>query len=176
MSKLLKIAAGILACIVVALVILRIVGLDPQTRWPGLWLTGEVVTTPVTDWAVVEKEVREQTGGGTREEGMVAVQTRHWFLPILPHSANYGWYVHEGQLYVNSAYTAGQEFPNGRYFHRNIVSDPRVRIKLAGKLYDGIMENVPEDERREIQKARRQINTRPGMYSHIVRFTSMPND
>ena len=53
MSKLLKIAAGILACIVVALVILRIVGLDPQTRWPGLWLTGEVVTTPVTDWAVV---------------------------------------------------------------------------------------------------------------------------
>jgi hypothetical protein len=175
MSKPLKIAAGILACIVVALVILRVVGLNPQTRWPGLWLTGEVVETPVTDWTFLEKEEKERAGG-TREESMAAVQTRHWFLPILPHSANYGWYVHKGQLYVNSAYAAGQVFPNGRYFHQNIVSDPHVRIKLFGKLYDGIMENVPEDERRQIQRERKQINTRPGMYSHIVRFTSMPND
>ncbi len=48
----------VIACLVIALVTLRIVGLDPKDRRPGLWLTGELVTQPVTDWSFTDKIVR----------------------------------------------------------------------------------------------------------------------
>ena len=50
MKKLGIVVGAIVAVLVVALVVLRVAGLDPNERRAGLWLTGEVVTTPVTDW------------------------------------------------------------------------------------------------------------------------------
>lgn len=118
-----KIAAGVLACLVLALVILRVVGLDPQDRYPGLWLRGELVTTPVTDWTFVENA-----------PGLIGIQTREWFLPILAHSVNTGKYVYKGELYINSAYVAGQQFPYGRHWNRNVMRDPHVRLKIGNKV------------------------------------------
>jgi hypothetical protein len=40
---------------VLLLVVERITGFEPNTRRPGLWLKGELVTTPVADWSFTDK-------------------------------------------------------------------------------------------------------------------------
>ncbi|MGH9690679.1 MAG: hypothetical protein ACRD4C_06275 [Candidatus Acidiferrales bacterium] len=55
MKTLLKIAGAIIVCLMLVLVVLRITGLNPHDRTPGLWLTGGLVTTPVTDWSFTDK-------------------------------------------------------------------------------------------------------------------------
>jgi hypothetical protein len=166
MKRGLKTVGVVLACLVLTLVTLRIVGLNPRDRFPGLWMTGELVTTPVTDWTFAEKE-----------EGLIGIQTREWFLPILPHSINTGWYVHRGHLCIGSAYTAGQDFPNGRHWNRNVMNDPHVRLKLGGKLYDVKLVYVSDPaERDKIHIERKNMNrfSNPGMNSHV--FCAMPSD
>src|SRR2546428_13918284 len=54
-NTLLILVGALLACVAVALVTLRIVGLDPKDRRPGLWLTGDLGTKPVTDWSFTDK-------------------------------------------------------------------------------------------------------------------------
>ena len=49
--KYLKIAGmGLVLVLVIALASLRVFGFEPSDMRPGLWLTGELVTEPVTDW------------------------------------------------------------------------------------------------------------------------------
>jgi hypothetical protein len=55
MKVLLKIVGGILVCLALLLVVLRITGLNPHDRIPGLWLTGDLVTTPVADWSFTDE-------------------------------------------------------------------------------------------------------------------------
>ena len=55
MKTLGKIIVGVLICLVLALLVLRVTGLDPKERRPGLWLTGNLVTTPVTHWSFTDK-------------------------------------------------------------------------------------------------------------------------
>src|SRR5206468_4917346 len=66
-KTLLILVGALLACVAVALVTLRIVGLDPKDRRPGLWLTGDLVTKPVTDWSFTDKYPT------------IFVQTRSWY-------------------------------------------------------------------------------------------------
>src|SRR2546427_4648725 len=79
---------ALLACVAVALVTLRIVGLDPKDRRPGLWLTGDLVTKPVTDWSFTDKYPT------------IFVQTRSWYG--LPHSVTTSCTAHNGRLYLRS--------------------------------------------------------------------------
>jgi hypothetical protein len=74
MKVLLKIVGGILVCLALLLVVLRITGLNPHDRIPGLWLTGDLVTTPVTDWSFTDRVLT------------IKLQTQSRFL--LPHSVN----------------------------------------------------------------------------------------
>ena len=68
MRKLLIVGGSILAvCLVLGLLTLRFIGYEPRDGSPGLWLTGELVTTPVTDWSFTE----------TIEE--IFVETRTWY-------------------------------------------------------------------------------------------------
>jgi hypothetical protein len=59
MTTLAKIVGAILVCLVLVLVVLRITGFNPtgdvpgRGNYPGLWLSGTVVNTPVTDWSFV---------------------------------------------------------------------------------------------------------------------------
>jgi hypothetical protein len=163
MKRVLKIAGALFVCVVLALVILRIVGLNPQNEYPGLWMTGDLVTERVTDWTFVEND-----------PGLIGIQTHEWFLPILPHSVNTGWYVYKGQLYIGSAYIAGQQFPNGRHWNRNVMKDPRVRLKIAGKLYDQKLVHITDPEKSEIHMARKNMNrwSHPGMDAQI--FHAVP--
>ena len=123
MKKTLLIAGGVvLACLVVALVTLRVVGLDPNGRRPGLWLQGGLVTKPVTDWSF------------TDQYAAIYVQTRAWYG--LPHSVTTTSTAHNGQLYLTSVYRPGMQFPGGRLWNKNVVRDPHVRLKIGDQVFD----------------------------------------
>ena len=121
-KALLVVAAALVGCVVVALVVLRVVGLDPNERRPGLWLQGELVTAPVTDWSFTEKYPN------------IYVQTRSWYG--LPHSVTTTITAHKGQLYLTSNYRPGMKFPDARLWNRNVMRDPRVRLKIGDRLFD----------------------------------------
>jgi len=164
MRKLLAIAGGLLACLLVLLVVFRFVGLNPRDRFPGLWLTGELETAPVTDWSFAQKV-----------PGLTGVQTREWFLPIVAHSVNTARFIHKGKLYLASGYPAGVKLPDGRHWNRNIGSDPRVRLKIGNKLYDRRLVYLADPaEREEVLRAWGQMMFAPGFFLHLWRV--MPND
>jgi len=122
LKKALLVAGVVVACLVAALVVLRLVGLDPRERWPGLWLTGEVVTTPVSDWSFTDKY---QT---------IYLQTRSWYG--LPHSVTVTCTALGDRLYLTSVYRPGLVFPRDRLWNKNVLRDPRVRLKIGGQVYD----------------------------------------
>lgn len=140
MKKSVKIAGVILLCLALLLVILRITGLNPigdipgPKNYPGLWLSGEVVTTPVTDWSFATTYETDK------------VQTRTWFL--IPHSVTTAFIVHNGQLYLTSMFRAGAPFPQGKMWVADVMRDPHVRIKLGDKLYDCVLTHVTDPEER----------------------------
>ena len=92
MRTLAKIAGAILVCLVLALVVLRITGFNPigdtpgRGNYPGLRLSGTVVTTPVTDWSFVSQYKTDK------------LQTRTWYM--IPHSVTTSFILHNGQLYI----------------------------------------------------------------------------
>ena len=118
MKMLLKIVGGILVCLALVWVVLRITGLNPHDRIPGLWLTGDLVTTPVTDWSFTDKVPT------------IKLQTQGRFL--LPHSITINCLAYISQLYVTSVYPAGP--PRSR--NENVMRDPHVRIRIGDKLYN----------------------------------------
>lgn len=122
MKKLMKILGAIVVLIVLLLLVLPITGFEPHGRMPGLWLKGDVVTTPVTDWSF------------TDAVETVKVQTNTRYL--LPHSVTTNCVSYNGQLYLTSLYRAGLTYPQGRGWNTNIARDPHVRIKVGNNLYD----------------------------------------
>jgi len=91
MRRVVVVGGSIVAvCLLVALLALRIVGLDPRERRPGLWLTGEVVTAPVTDWSftdrypTISKTVSATVGiARFNERGLEVHGMRHQpFIPL----------------------------------------------------------------------------------------------
>ena len=115
---LLKIVGGILVCLALLLVVFRITGLNPHDGIPGLWLTGDLVTSPVTDWSF------------TDQVPTIKLQTQGRFL--LPHSVTINCVAYNGQLYVTSTYSGRSP----RSWNVNVMRDPHVRIKIGDKLYD----------------------------------------
>ena len=130
MKKLLVVLGAILACLVMALIVLRVVGLDPKDRRAGLWLTGEVVSTPVADWAFTDKHQN------------IFVQTRSWYG--LPHSVTTVCVAYNDRLYLTSTYRPGLQFPRDRLWNKNVMRDPRVRLKIGDKIYDQILALVTD--------------------------------
>ena len=122
MKTVLKIAGLIVVCVVLLVVVLSVTGLEPRQRTPGLWLKGNVVTAPVTDWSFTDKV------------DTVEVQTRTWYL--VPHSVTTYCVALNGRLYLDSFYRAGAEYPHGRSWNENVARDPHVRLKIGNNLYD----------------------------------------
>lgn len=166
MRKLSWIAGGFVGGLVVLLLVLRLVGFNPGLTSPGLWITGKLASASVTDWSFAEES-----------NGLTAVQTRQWFLPILAHSVTTARQVHRGKLYLFSMYPAGVPFPEGRHWNRNVVSDPRVRIGIGGKLYDRTLVYLTDPaERDEVLRARGPRAFAPGMYLHLWRVEPLDVD
>jgi len=95
---------------------------EPRDHRPGLWLSGELVEAPVADWSFTDA-VRE-----------IFVETRTWYG--IPHSVTTVCVAQGGTLYVPSVYQEGGEFPDARFWNRNVVRDPRVRLKIEGRIYE----------------------------------------
>jgi hypothetical protein len=122
MKTLLRIVGVVVVCLVLLLIVLSITGFEPRQRTPGLWLKGNPVTTPVTDWSF------------TDQVSQVEVQTRSRFL--IPHSVTTYCVALNGQLYLDSFYPPGVEYPHGRSWNENVARDPHVRLKIGNNLYD----------------------------------------
>ena len=118
MKSLLKIVGGLLVCLIVLLGVLWVTGLPPQGGRPGLWIKGNLVTTPVTDWS------------WTNQYPYIELQTRTWYL--LPHSVTINCLAYNGQLYLVSAYPSTTRHVWNDY----VMRDPHVRLKIGDRLYD----------------------------------------
>jgi len=129
MMRILKVLGAVMVCLVLALLVLRVIGLDPHERRPGLWLKGNVVTSPVTDWSSTD---RYQT---------VKVQTRSSYL--LPHSVTTFCIAYNGQLYLATTR------PETRQWSRNVARDPHVRLKIGDQLFDRSLLVVTDPAERE---------------------------
>lgn len=140
MRTLLKIGGSILICLILLLLTLRVTGFEPRgcttasgwtCRVPGLWLRGNFVATPVTDWSFTDKYPS------------IKIETRTWYL--LPHSVTTYCIANNGQLYVGSLYWAGlPPFPHGRSWNENVARDPHVRLKIGNQLYDRTLSVVTD--------------------------------
>jgi len=142
------IKVGIVVIVVIlalTLLTLRVTGLEPQyldldqlrahnmIARPGLWLKGEVVTTPVTDWSFVDKV--EHPG---RSINTVLVETRTPYF--IPHSVRTIPSVRDGRLYIRSHQDRMDlQFPHDKTWTADVARDPRVRIKIGDKLYEATM-------------------------------------
>ena len=104
-----------------ALFFLRIMGYEPTDTSPGLWINGNILSEPVTDWSF------------TNEIDEIFVETRTSYL--VPHSVTTYCGVYEGRFYLFSAYYNGGEFPYARRWNQNVIRDPRVKLKIGGDIY-----------------------------------------
>lgn len=153
----------VVVCLVVALVVLPVVGLDPRERRPGLWLAGEVVTTPVTDWSFTDKYPT------------IYLQSRGRFL--IPHSVTITCVAHNGQLYVTSVFREGLSFPQGKLWTSDVMRDPHVRLKIGDRVYDETLALVTDAaERRAVldSKAQKYPTARVPATSTTYLFRVLP--
>lgn len=135
MKTLSKVVGVVVVCLAALLVVARINGFEPDGRRPGLWLKGNLVTTPVTDWSFTDKVQN------------VKVQTNTWYL--LPHSVTINCVSYKGQLYLDSFYAAGLTYPHGRSWNEDVARDPHVRIKIGNQLYDRTLALVTDPAEQE---------------------------
>ena len=128
-----------------ALFMLRITGLDPEymdyttqeynergrMTLPGLWLSGEVVKEPIENWDWV-LDVAHPERGNT-----IMVETQTWYG--IPYSVTILPTPRGDKLYIGgSARDARleQDFPNYKQWWANVERDPRVKLKIDGKIYE----------------------------------------
>jgi hypothetical protein len=144
--KAVKIAViAIVAVVAVALITLRFTGLEPQyldlqqlqthhmIARPGLWLKGPLVATPVTDWSFVNDQKHPGQSLNT-----ILVETRTPYL--IPHSVRVMPEVVNGRLYIRSHQShMDVKFPYDKSWTADVMRDPRVRLKIGGKLYSATM-------------------------------------
>ena len=133
-------SSGLIGVAFLILLGLRIFGLNPKGPRPGLWLSGTVLKTAVADWSFSE------------QYPMVEVQTRPWYL--VPHSVTIYCVSYQNRLYL-------QAF--GKTWKAYVLHDPRVRIKIANKLYDGTAVPVtdPEEYRGVVRSLSAKYGGRP---------------
>lgn len=156
MKTLLNIFGAIIVCLVIVLVVLRITGLQPHNRTPGLWLKGNVVTAPVTDWSFTDQIPN------------IKLQTESWYG--LPHSVTIDCVSYSGQLYVSSVFPAGTRHA----WNENAKRDPHVRIQIGNNLYDRTLSLVtdPAEEHAVLQARSRkypQLKVPPSSTINIFR-------
>ena len=136
MKKFIQVAGlSLLVVLVVTLASLRLFGYEPKDLSPGLWVTGDLVTEPVSDWSF------------SNQFGEIFVQTRTWYL--IPHSVNVYCTVSNGDLYLFSAYYQGGNFPDQRLWNQNVMKDPRVRLKIGDQLFDRTVSYVEDVSSKE---------------------------
>jgi len=154
MKRLLQSLGIIVVCLILILIVLRITGFGPHARTPGLWLKGNVVATPVTDWSFTDKIP------------VVQIQTETSY--VLPHSVNINCLNYNGQLYLVSVYPAG----TAHTWNDNVMRDPHVRLKIGDDIYDRTVSLVSDPAEQEgVLQARHnkypQLKVPPNSTIHV---------
>ena len=143
MRELVKIVGSIVIGVVVVLLLLSVTGFEPKDcppsdrslscRVPGLWLNGESVTTPVTDWSFMDQIPQ------------IKIQTQTQFL--LPYSVSIWCAVYNDHLYVTSY--------RRRRWVEDIIRDPHVRLKIGGQMFERTLSLVSDpDEKAAVLQAK----------------------
>jgi len=169
-----KIGGVVVICIAVLLVTVRATGFEPREcssagvswtcRLPGLWLRGNLVTTPVDDWSFTDNY---QT---------IKVQTRDRFLGA--YSVATYCVAYNKQLYLTSVYAPGlPPYPRGRHWNENVARDPHVRLKIGDQLYDRTLVYITDPDlrtaviRNKAKKYPKQIIA-PGSFINVFHAVS----
>jgi hypothetical protein len=135
----------VIVLVAVSLLVLRITGFDPpyldarseefvergRTGYPGLWLSGEVVAEPVTNWDWINA-VNDPVRGNT-----IMLETRTWYG--IPHSVVINALPRGNELYFSGSeqdFRLERNFPDSKRWWANIERDPRVRMKIDGRIYE----------------------------------------
>ena len=118
--------AAILALAAAAAV--YIITVCPCERMPGLWLSGETVESPVTDWSFAN-EVR-----------LCQVEVRTWRA----HSINLNCMSTGPDLFISCSNCAGKSWSNTALEH------PLGKIRIDGKLYPVQFERVLDPGRLDL--------------------------
>ena len=133
MKQILTIGGAIFVCMILLLVTLRATGFEPRDctnasswscRTAGLWLKGDLVTAPVSDWSFTDKI------------HTIKIQTETPFL--VPYSVSIWCAAYNNNLYVTSY--------RGRRWVEDIIRDPHVRLKIGGRMYDRNLSLVSDPE------------------------------
>ena len=153
MKPILKIGLIIVTLAALALITLRVTGLEPQyvdpaspefaasnrTAWPGLWLAGEVVDRPITDWDFINQVDHPIRGNS------IMLETRTWYG--IPHSVTVNARPRGDKLYLSGSEQGARldkEFPYSKAWWANIERDPRIRMKIDGKIYEATVALVQD--------------------------------
>ena len=153
MKRILKVGLPLVGLAAVALLTLRVIGFEPwyidpassefaasnRTAWPGFWLKGEVVSQPVTDWDFINQVNHPVTGNS------IMLETRTWYG--IPHSVTVNARPRGDKLYLSGSEQGARlekEFPYSKAWWANIERDPRIRMKIDGKIYEATVALVQD--------------------------------
>jgi hypothetical protein len=150
------------AALIVASALLATACIDPEDQRPGLYLTGEVVETPVDDWSFSDSDPE------------IYLETRAWYL--LPHSVAVNCAAVNGKLYIGSIYRSGETFPEGRAWNRNVLRNSHVRMKIGDKLYRGNAVHVtdPAEAQAALEAMGRKHETPWGQIAQMPEAERIP--
>ena len=146
---------GFTALLITTLITLRITGFEPRyidsrtpafvesnrTAGPGLWLAGEVVREPVINWDFIN-DVDHPVRGNS-----IMLETRTWYG--IPHSVSVNARPRGPDLYLSGSAQGDrldEEFPNNKAWWANVERDPRIRMKIDGKIYEATVALVQDQE------------------------------
>ncbi len=105
----------------------------PSGERPGLWIPGELAREPVPNWSFTDE----------LEEILIETRTRYG----LPHSVTIWCVAIDGELYVGAS---APDFPEERYWVRNVRRDPEVRLAIAGRIYERRLELIEDPARTDL--------------------------
>ena len=101
-------------------------------------LKGELQSGPVAGWTFLDSEETVQ------------LETR----PDDPYSINIWIGRHDGKPYIVTSLILGEEEPSQRAWVQQVEKDPRVRIRVAGKLYERRAVRVSDPDEAETVRAK----------------------
>jgi hypothetical protein len=118
--------------LIAALVIIVVgLGCQPKDVRPGLWLSGDQVEKPVTDWTFTD-DIEE-----------IFIQTNTWYL--LPHSTTIWGAEMGGDFYIGSyGYKGGDE--DKKRWENNVTRNSDATLRIDGKLYAVTVTPVTEPQ------------------------------
>lgn len=172
MKRALKVGSLIVAgLLLVSLVTLRVTGLEPRyidprtpafvesnrTAGPGFWLTGEVVQEAVTNWDFIN-QVNHPVRGNS-----IMLETRTWYG--IPHSVTVNAVPRGEDLYLSGSAQGDRletEFPDNKAWWANIERDPRIRMKIDGKIYEATVALVQDRDEVARLIGRNPVTTQVG--------------